>query len=126
MSKEQTSRFPGHEPVDAEWWRCHETKRPPHEILDTLVHQLEDDQESRYAAYREYAKLMGSDPDMFGYDDSFAVMQSESVSQNELANTIETLHAQVFKNRIVPAVSVSEADWDEGQRAKAYSRWLEG
>lgn len=112
--------------MDAEWWRCHETDRPPHEILDTLVHQLEDDQESRYAAYREYAKLMGSDPDMFGYDDSFAVMQSEAVSQNELANTIETLHAQVFKNRIVPSVSVSEADWEEGERAKGYSRWIEG
>ncbi len=120
------NRYPGHEPVEAEWWFAEELGVAPHEILDNLVRQVEDDQQSRYSAYREYAKLMGCDPDMFGYDDSFAVMQAEAVSQNELANTIETLHAQVFKNRIVPAVSVSEADWEESQRGKAYSRWLEG
>ncbi len=124
MPKE--TRSPGHEAVQAEWWRADELGKQPHELLDTLVLQIEDDQQSRYVAYREYAKLFGADPDMFGYDDSFAVMQSEAVSQNELANTIETLHAQVFKNRVVPSVSVSEADWEEGQRAKAYSRWLEG
>ncbi len=122
MSK-STSSY--REPVEAEWWRAKELEKHPHEILDNLVQQLEDDQESRYAAYREYAKLFGADPDMFGYDDVSSIT-SEEVTQNELANTIETLHAQVFKNRIVPAVSVSEADWEEAQRGKAYSRWLEG
>ncbi len=120
------AKHPAREVLEAEWWRARELGKKPHEILDTLVLQLEDDQQSRYAAYREYAKMFGSDPDLFGYDDSFAMMQSEAVSQNELANTIETLHAQVFKNRVVPAVSVSEADWEEAQRGKAYSRWLEG
>lgn len=114
------------EPVEAEWWRADELGKEPHEILDSLVSQLEDDQESRYAAYREYARLFGADPDMFGYDDAFSTLSSDEVSQNELANTIETLHAQVFKNRVVPSVSVSEADWEEGERGKAYSRWLEG
>ncbi len=124
MPKSQASQK--RDAVEAEWWRAKELEKAPHEILDTLVRQLEDDQESRYASYREYAKLFGADPDMFGYDDAFAILRSEEVSQNELANTIETIHAQVFKNKIVPAVSTSEADWEEWQRGKAYSRWLEG
>ncbi len=113
-------------PSEAEWWRARELGRQPHEILDTLVHQIEDDQESRYAAYREYARLFGADPDMFGYDDAFSALNAEEVSQNELGNTIETLHAQIFKNHIVPGVSTSEADWEEWQRGLAYSRWIEG
>ncbi len=111
---------------EAEWWRAKELGKRPDEILDTLVLQLEDDQASRYAAYRQYARLFGADPDMFGYEDEFSAMASEVVTQNELANTIETLHAQVFKNRVVPTVSVSEADWEEAQRGRAYTRWLEG
>jgi hypothetical protein len=114
------------EPTNAEWWRASELGLEPHEILGSLVDQMEKDQDSRYSAYREYARLFGSDPDMFGNDDSYAVMQLETLNQNELANTIETLHAQVFKNRVVPAVAASEADYEEWSRAKAFSRWIEG
>ncbi len=124
MPKASKSSLP--EPTEAEWWRAKELGREPHEILDTLVRQLEDDQESRYSAYREYARLFGADPDMFGNDDVFSILQSDVVSQNELGNTIETLHAQVFKNRIVPAVACNEADYEEWTRAKAFSRWIEG
>lgn len=114
------------EPTHAEWWRASELELEPHEVLDSLVDQIEMDQDSRYSAYREYARLFGADPDMFGNDDSYAIMQTEKLSQNELCNTIETLHAQVFKNRIVPAVAANEADYEEWTRARAFSRWLEG
>ena len=113
-------------PSEAEWWRADELGKRPDEILENLVHQLEDDQQARYMAYREYARLFGADPDMFGDGESFSALSSEFVSQNELGNTIETLHAQIFKNHIVPGVSTSEADWEEWQRGLAYSRWLEG
>jgi hypothetical protein len=114
-------------PNEAEWWRSKALGRKPHEILDALVDQLEKDQSSRYEAYREYAKLYGAEPEMFGSDDKFAILRdAEVVSQNELANTIDTLHAQVFKNRIVPGVACNEADYEEWSRAKAFSRWIEG
>lgn len=114
------------EATHAEWWRAKELELEPHEVLDSLVDSIEKDQDARYTAYREYAKMFGADPDMFGNDDSYAIMQAEKLSQNELANTIETLHAQVFKNRIVPAVAANEADYEEWTRARAFSRWLEG
>ncbi len=107
------------------WWRAAECNRKPHEILDNVLKQIENDQQGRYEAYREYEKLFGSTVGPNG-DESFRAVASEELSQNELQNTIETLWAQVFKNKIVPAVSVSEADWDEWDRAKSYSRWLEG
>ncbi len=123
MPKPKKSRKP--DPTIAEWWRAKELELEPHEILDTLVRQIEQDQDSRYSAYKEYARLFGADPDMFGSEESYAIL-TDKLSQNELANTIETLHAQVFKNRIVPAVSASEADYEEWTRARAFSRWLEG
>jgi len=108
-----------------QWWRSEEFDKKPHQILDGMVKSMEDDQSGRYAAYKEYERLFGSAETSYG-DDSFRGIATDDLSQNELQNTIETLWAQVFKNRIVPAVSVNEADWDEWDRAKSYSRWLEG
>lgn len=110
-------------PKDAQWWRAEELGLKPHEILDTLAKQIEDDQDGRREAYREYERMF-TGGDLHG--DVIALIAAGELSQNELANTIETLWAQVFKNRIVPAVCTNEADWDEWDRAKAYSRWLEG
>lgn len=111
--------------TSAQWWRAKELGRKPHEILDGLLQQIEGDQEGRYDGYREYERLFGSSVGVNG-DDTFRVIASNDLNQNELQNTLETLWAQIFKNRIVPAVSTSEADWDEWDRARAYSRWIEG
>jgi hypothetical protein len=124
MPKDKKHKKP--EPTHAEWWRAAELELEPHEVLEPLFQQIAQDQDSRYAAYKEYARLFGADPDMFGNDDAYAIMKEGELKQNELANTIETLHAQVFKNRIVPAVAANEADYEEWSRARAFSRWLEG
>jgi hypothetical protein len=108
------------------WWnKKARGERHPHEILDKLFKQIEDDQQSRYAGYKEYQRHFTTGNEEFG-DDVLGAILSARLSQNELANTIETLWAQVFKNNIVPAVACSEADYDEWQRAKSYGRWLEG
>ncbi len=111
--------------TSAQWWRAKELERKPHEILDNVIKQIEDDQQGRYEAYREYERLFGASVGPNG-DDSFRFIASDELSQNELQNTLETLWAQIFKNRVVPGVSASEADWDEWDRARSYSRWLEG
>ncbi len=122
--RKETSAEPDSSKPDlsnAQWWRAKELGRDPHEVLDIVISQVEGDQESRYEAYKEYDRLFGSDQ-----EDMHRIISSDTFSQNELQNTIETLWAQIFKNRVVPAVSVSEADWDEWDRARGYSRWLEG
>jgi hypothetical protein len=100
-----------------QWWRAKDFGKAPHEILDTLARQIEDDQSSRYDNYKRYAKL---------FEDGTSPEFADRLTQNELANTIETLWAQVFKNKIVPGVSTSGANWEEWDRARQYSRWLEG
>lgn len=123
MAKEKDKKSPPW--TQGQWWRAKEQGKHPHEILDNVVRQIEDDQQGRYEAYREYERLFGSSVGPNG-DDSFRSIASDELIQNELQNTIETLWAQLFKNKIVPAVSVSEADWDEWDRARSYGRWLEG
>jgi len=123
MAKKKDPKRP--EFTDSQWWRAEEQGREPHEVLDNLISQIENDQHGRYEAYREYERLFGWAESPDG-DDSFRSIASDDLIQNELQNTLETLWAQLFKNRIVPACSVLEADWDEWDRAKGYSRWLEG
>lgn len=108
------------------WWIPSEREgRRPDEILTGWFGQIEDDQQARYVAYKECRRLFAQGQGDWS-DDLLGAMFSGELSQNELRSTIETLWAQVFKNKIVPSVAVSEADYDEWDRAKGYSRWLEG
>lgn len=113
--------------TDAQWWRAAERGRKPHEILGNLAKQIEDDQSSRYDSLKEYQKLFSNGTASYSSEpDEMTTAFSDKLTQNELANTIETLWAQVFKNKIIPAVSTSNADYDTWARARDYSRWLEG
>ena len=111
--------------TNGQWWRAEELNRKPHEIVDHIYRQIEDDQEGRYSAYKEWERLFGITVTTDG-DDSFRSALSQDFTQNILQNTIESLWAQVFKNKIAPAVAANEADFDEWERGKALSRWLEG
>lgn len=112
--------------TQAQWWKATAQNRKPHELLDALVKQIAEDQSSRYDAYREYARAYGADLGAFGDDNTMSNVYGEELKQNEMANTIETLHAQIFKNKVVPGISTSEADWEEYERAKGFARWIEG
>src|SRR5260221_7688269 len=124
-SKEEEAKEQKAKPklTSAQWWRSEELGRRPDEVLDTVVRNIENDQSARYTAYREYERLFGATTRHEG-DESLSAVISDDLTQNELQNTIETLWAQVFKNKIVPGISANEAEWDEWNRAKAYSRWL--
>ncbi len=107
------------------WWRAKALGKEPHAILDNVVTQIRDDQKGRYEAYKEYERLFGSSVGS-NEDDSWRVISSDELIQNELQNTIETLWAQIFKDPVIAGISTSEADWDEWDKARSYSRWLEG
>jgi hypothetical protein len=115
--------------ASAQFYRAAEHGKEPHEIIQPLIARIAEDQSSRYEAYKEFVRAYGGDLSQFG--DEFqsttdASVFSDEIEQNELANSIETLHAQIFKDRVIPAVSVSEADYEEFSRAKGFSRWMEG
>lgn len=109
--------------TEAQWWRADELEKRPDQILDHLVQLLEEDQNGRYEALREYARMFGTESDS---GDELASLIKGTLEQNEMKNALESLWSQVFKNKVVPGISASEADYDEWSRAKAYSRWLEG
>lgn len=127
--KESKRDLTKYERLGFPWWRCalkaKEGEPKPHEILERLYEECYQDQSGRYQAYREYEKLFGSSTGSEA-DDVFSMLQTGELKQNELANTLETLWAQVFKTDIVPSVCTSESDYCEWFRAKAYGRWLEG
>jgi hypothetical protein len=95
MGKKKDSKEP--KLTQAQWWRAKELDKKPHDILDNLVQQIEQDQQGRYEAYREYERLAGATIGPNG-DDSFQAIASDELVQNELQNTIETLWAQLFQH----------------------------
>ena len=115
------------DPTEGQWWRAKELGKKPHQILDGLSKQIEDDQASRYEAYKEYHRLFVNGTSASSTDSAeMSASLSGDLTQNELANTVETLWAQVFKGKIAAGVSTSNADYDTWSRARDYSRWLEG
>lgn len=118
---------PSTNPKNGVWWetRCR-GERKPHEILQNVVSQILSDQAALYTGYRQYQKEFGVSGMGAADGVDFILSFNDGVRQNEMANTIETLWAQVFKNRVVAGVSCSDADYEEWYRAKGLSRWLEG
>jgi hypothetical protein len=118
---------PSTNPKNGVWWdkECR-GERHPHDILQGVVSQITSDQGEMYEGYRRYQKEFGVAGLGGANGVDFLLSFNDGVRQNEMANTIETLWAQVFKNRVVPGVSCSDAEYDEWYRAKGLSRWLEG
>lgn len=100
--------------------------REPHEVLNQIINEFKLTQTARYESYRRYARIYGADLSSFGIRESLKEVFEERLAINELANTIETLHSQVFKNRIVPMPITDGGTWDQQQRAKALGKWLDG
>jgi hypothetical protein len=95
-------------------------------MLTGLLDSIQKDQTERYEAYREWARC--ADQDMSAVDGSRSLrkMWGCELTINEALNTLETLHAQIFKNKICPAPVPSEGDYEEHFQAMAFGRWMEG
>lgn len=96
-------------------------------MLKALLDTVQKDQRHRYEAYKHWARCL--DADMTAVDGtelSYLKFYGSELTINEALNTLETLHAQVFKNKILPAPCPSEGDYDDEFQARAFGRWLEG
>ncbi len=117
---------PKRPPTSAQWWRAAEMNREPHEILNNLSREMRQSQSARFEAYKRQSAIYGSDMSAFGMRESLREVFEERLALNELANAIETLQSQIFKNRIVPSPQSVGADWFEQERARKLGRWLDG
>lgn len=99
----------------------------PHELLENhfiVALQLQMD---RYTAIRELWQQYGADCSMFGGSvERFRMDWGNDIFANEIANVVETLHAKVFKNKIVPTFSTVAQDWETQEQAKLVNRFLDG
>jgi hypothetical protein len=112
---------------DTQWWRYRESGRPPHDAIDSIIRTIRTNQGSRYEAYRRWAESYGANISAFGMSPTYTPFFSEDdFHVNDLANTVDTLVAQVFKNRIVPAPHTVGGDWDQRKRCEKFGRWLDG
>lgn len=119
-------REPARPPTSAQWWRAREMGREPHEVLSQLIQEMRQVQTARYEAYKRYARTYGANLTAFGQRETLKEIFEERLTINELANTIDTLAAQIFKNRIIPQPITTGGDWNQQQRAKSLGRWIDG
>lgn len=109
-----------------QWWRAKENGKEPHQMLEGLLDTIQKDQQSRYESYKEWARSLDQDMSSVDGSVSFKKLWGTELSINEALNTLETLHAQIFKNKIIPAPVPTEGDYEEHFQALAFGRWLEG
>ncbi len=114
---------------DCQWWLYKPGEgRQPHDAIDQIVNAIRTNQSARYEAYRRYAQSYGANISAFGLSPTFRSQFSSDneFRVNELANVIDTLVAQVYKNRVVPASHSVGGTWEERDRAEDLGRWLDG
>lgn len=110
-----------------QWWRASEVKKEPHQLLSPLLKQIQKDSRHRYEAYKHWARCLDQDMTAVdGTETSYLKFYGSELTLNEALNTLETLHAQIFKNKIVPAPCPEEGDYDDEFQARAFGRWMEG
>lgn len=113
--------------VSSQWWRAAENGREPHQVLLPLIKQVRDSQQERYDAYKALSGIYGADMSSRGGAlNPFRHVFDDTLSFNELKNTVDSLHAQVYKNRIVPSVVSIGGDHTRFSRAKQLTRWIDG
>lgn len=110
-----------------QWWRAKEKGKRPDEMLTPLLHHIRKDQRHRYEAYKYWARAMDQDMSMVdGTETTYLKYYGSELTINEAMNTLETLHAQIFKNKILAAMCPEEGDYEEEFQARAFNRWHEG
>jgi hypothetical protein len=99
----------------------------PHEVINSLFESILTSQGDRYDAYRSLWEHYGADCSMFGGSvDSYRLNYGEDLEANEAANAVETLHASVFKNRVVPTLCSVDGDYETFSQTKTANRFVEG
>lgn len=114
---------------DAQWWLFKPGEgRNPQDAIDQIVNAIRTNQAARYEAYRRYAQAYGANISAFGLTPTYRTYfeNDNELRVNELANTIDTLVAQVFKNRVVPSPYSVGGDWEQRMRTEELGRWLDG
>ena len=110
-----------------QWWRAEDKDKRPDQMLTPLLNQIRKDQRHRYEAYKHWARCMDQDMSAVdGTETSYLKYYGSELTINEAMNTLETLHAQIFKNKILPSMCPEEGDYEDEFQARGFNRWLEG
>lgn len=105
-----------------DWWSLR-SKENPHEAVAAAVDEIQHNQSERYEKYVRYLQAIEQDLSAIGED---VPIDDDEVKQNELRNTIETLHAQIFSNRVIPAVVPEFSDYQTMEKAKELNWFIAG
>lgn len=104
-----------------------EGKPAPHEVVALAFETITMEQTERYEALRSLWEDYGADATMYGGSpDRYTENGGEEDEANEAANAIETAHASVFKNKVVPTWCSVEGDYKTQKNTRAANLFVEG
>ena len=104
------------------WWTAHEEGISPHGDIISRVKSMRSEQAWRLDAYKRWAEAYGEHVASLGREPE--VWEEERLSINHLANLVDTLLAQTFKNRILPMGVTTAGDYEQTRRAQRLNRFL--
>lgn len=114
--------------LEEAWWNfTARDEEEPHERMVSLIKDLFAAQDDRYHAYIQLMKAFGADLTARGGDvTEFRKAFDEGLSMNHLANTIETMHSEIYRHRLMTSCATTGGDYDAREQGKDLNRWLDG
>lgn len=114
----------GEDYESAEWWIEREDEEyKPHSILGNLVTEIQNEQSDRYEEYLRLLKAVDQDLTALGETHP---RDSSDLKINELVSVAETLHAQLFSSRIVPAITPEFSNYETMRNAQELGWFING
>ncbi len=99
----------------------------PHQVVALAFDSITSEQSDRYEALRSLWEDYGADASMFGGErDRYTDDGGTEITANEAANAIDTAHATVFKNKVVPTWCSIEGDYETQENTRAANLFVEG
>lgn len=109
-----------------QWYRCHETKADPSQIISSSIHAMRTQQEQLVERCRRIARAYGCEAQLFGVGAPMTDVQGWRAPTNILANIIDSLQADIYKSFPAAMPVTDKGEWRQQRRASELGDFFEG
>lgn len=119
---------PGTVYEDKAWWNVHSSNEAPHSWLMERFEALHRAQQTRYDNIKKLIAIyeFGFRTNFHNNDKSEPALLEELNAYNAAQNILDTVHAKVCKNEIIPMPITDGGNYSERKRARNLQKALEG
>lgn len=110
--------------ISARWWMAHEKDEEPHKIIESLVHKLKLQSQSRISRWRRFTQVYQS-INLASPMDTW-VLDEGVLGFNHAHNFTQTWVNKICKTRVLPLIVTKGGDYSLRRKSGKANKFLEG